>query len=131
MVGGTGWDDVPGSFSGVEALAAAGGSGGLTGSFTDTNVDIGYTKNTTAAQNIVNAAHTSVPVNTFFISNGVEMSRGSTGIGHYRGSTSTTYNTDKTYTGEYVQVDMMHVYKLLVSFLREQHLWDTACSQST
>jgi hypothetical protein len=34
------------------------------------------------------------------------MSRGSTGKGDYRGSTSTTYNTDKTYTGEYVQVDM-------------------------
>ena len=89
----------------IDSLAA-GGTGGLVGSFTDTNVDIGYTKNATTAQNIVNAAHTSVPVNTFFISNGVEMSRGSTGIGHYRGSTSTTYNTDKTYTGEYVQVDM-------------------------
>ena len=89
----------------IDSLAA-GGSGGLVGSFTHTNVDIEYTKNATAAQNIVNAAHTSVPVNTFLISNGVEMSRGSAGKGDYRGSTSTTYNTNKTYTGEYVQIDM-------------------------
>ncbi|MBQ50067.1 MAG: hypothetical protein CMP10_21995 [Zetaproteobacteria bacterium] len=54
----------------------------------------------------MNATHTSVPVNTFFISNGVEMSRGSTGRGDYSGTTSTTYNTNKTYTGEYVQIDM-------------------------
>ena len=85
---------------------ATGGTGGLAGSFTDTNVDIGYTKNATTAQNIVNAAHTSVPTNTFFLSNGVEMSRGSTGIGDYRGSTSTTLPDSSTYDGEWIQIDV-------------------------
>ena len=89
----------------IDSLAA-GGNGGLAGSFTHTNLDIGYTKNTTAAQNIVNAAHTSVPVNTFFISNGVEMSRGSTGRGDYRGTTTTTLPDSSTYNGEWIQIDV-------------------------
>ena len=86
----------------ITTLATNNLGGTFSGSLTDYNIQ--YTKSNDG--NLVNATHTSVDVNSFTLMNGTLTHRGDTGKGEYTGTTSTTYNTDKTYTGEYVQVDM-------------------------
>ena len=77
-----------------------------------------YNKNNTAAVNLVGVTN-SVALNSFIIGNGAVLSRGGDNFSIYNGATSTTYNTNKTYTGEYVQVDIgsshfIHNYELVV-----------------
>ena len=99
----------------ITTLATNNLGGTFSGSLTDYNIQ--YTKSNDG--NLVNASHTSVGVNSFALTAGTITNRGDDGKGEYTGSTSTTYNTNKTYAGEYVQIDvgqniLMTQYKLHV-----------------
>ena len=70
--------------------------------FPNTNYRINYVKDASSARLITGPE--GVPINNFIIHDGTLISRG-TNYGHYRGSTTTTYNTNQTYNGEHINVN--------------------------